>query len=130
MAKTLEEFKTEIKNTYEENKEDDWDGYQGDGITKDSLESSLKLLEIIHKECPKYLKNLEITPCPHGTIDFDWFYSHDRQFCLSIKKDVFLYVWRYKWRACGELSYDTLGRLFYMLSYLHNEWSHRAHKNY
>ncbi|MDE0152043.1 MAG: hypothetical protein OXK80_06090 [Bdellovibrionales bacterium] len=99
----------DMRQVFNENKQDNWDGYKAIGINHDhfnfAMEFMSKLFESdLHKDI---LEQVEVNPENYGNIAFDWFLDHDHQISISIRenKAVFNYKSNEK-KFYGEVPVD------------------------
>ena len=96
----------EIDKIYEENKNDNWDGYGAIGINREQLEYANNFVHQIFNSNlnNKILSVVEISPENYGSIAFDWFVNHDRQISISIRDNKAIFTYKFDERKIyGEI---------------------------
>lgn len=77
------DLKQQIQEIYARTNQENWDGENAEPISKEALGSALQLVELL----PFQIFDPDITPTPHGEIDFDWISESEDMLTLSICPD-------------------------------------------
>ena len=96
----------EAYKIYEENKNDNWDGYDAIGINNEQLEYATHFINKIFNShlSEKVLKLIEIDSENYGNIAFDWFVDHDHQISISIRDSKAIFTYKFnKNKIYGEI---------------------------
>lgn len=59
----------------------DWDGYDADRVTSETIEAAKKFVSLLPS---KYLENIDVAPDSDGDISFDWWLTARNIFSVSI----------------------------------------------
>lgn len=86
----------DMKQVFNENKQDNWDGYKAVGINDNQFNFAMEFMsKLFESDLDKHiLEQVEINPENYGNIAFDWFLDHDHQISISIRENKAVFTYR------------------------------------
>lgn len=108
--KPLQDLENKIQQIYDENQEENWDGYGAKPVQ--NLSQALVFAEDLFLESQFLVKAVDITPENDGSICFEWFISNNRHISVAVKNDKLIHHSQIGEETdCGEKSFSGSKKL-------------------